>query len=479
LKTIGTGFIARRSAERRIRLRGGARAVHASARLDVGDRAAYSPAPRLAAGYAHGPTNLTPSTRRESAIESRSRTLGVSGGVLGMSKLTNALRALRERARPSRLPRMPNGPSDLRVQLTQPIWTVHRSTDREYVYGRFARLGETYALRFAPASAADYVYTWNARYVRNRAREAFGLRARSDLLTPVIRASEQPDVVFAYGEFPRGFAHTPVLWEHTFAPQLDADEASYVRDWRARASPIVEQAARVVTATDVSAEWFARMFPAAASKVRSVPYYLPELAGLAAAAMDDKQRDSSRIRLLFVGKQARRKGLLQLVAAWERLDRSSRAQLEVQVVSAMLDGPVTLPAEWHWQAHVPDVQVCMRRAHVLVHPALSEAFGLVLVEAMAAGCLVITTHAPIQRSIVGAQAGVFVDPRDPEALAAALRALLRDPAREQLRAGMRASLARFHARYRPELVARQYADLLWETAGRSGPAPLRAAEVGP
>jgi glycosyltransferase involved in cell wall biosynthesis len=372
---------------------------------------------------------------------------------------------------------MPRAPSDLSVQITQPIWTVHRSTDREYVYTRFARLGETYALRFEPAAWANYVYAWNARYLRNRAREAIGLDNRSGLLTPLIRAHARPDVVFSYGEFPDGLAHTPVLWEHTFAPQLDADAGVFMQRWRARAGAIVERAARVVTATDVSAEWFARMFPGAASKIHSVPYYLPELRGIATDALADKQRESARVRLLFVGKQARRKGLLQLVAAWERLDRASQAQFDVQIISALLDGPVSLPRAWHWQAHVPDVQAWMQQAHVLVHPALSEAFGLVLVEGMAAGCLVVTTHAPIQRSIVGPEAGLFVDPRDPEALAQALRGLVRDPARAQLQAGMSASLARFEARYRPELVARQYADLLWNTAGRSGTAPRRSAGV--
>lgn len=78
----------------------------------------------------------------------------------------------------------------------------------------------------------------------------------------------------------------------------------------------------------------------------------------------------------------------------------------------------------------PDLVALYQRAWVFVLPAIerSEAFGQVLIEAMAAGLPVVSTELGTGTSHVN-QAGVtglIVPPRDPAALAAALRRLLGD-----------------------------------------------------
>ncbi|MBF0625201.1 MAG: glycosyltransferase family 4 protein [Magnetococcales bacterium] len=73
-----------------------------------------------------------------------------------------------------------------------------------------------------------------------------------------------------------------------------------------------------------------------------------------------------------------------------------------------------------------------RAADLFVFPSLVETFGIVLVEAMAAGLPVITTDAPGCRDVVrGGRDGVLVPPGRPEALARAMGDLARD---ERLRA---------------------------------------------
>ena len=84
-----------------------------------------------------------------------------------------------------------------------------------------------------------------------------------------------------------------------------------------------------------------------------------------------------------------------------------------------------------------------RSAPVFVFPSLQENFPMVLVEAMAAGCAVITTSAPGCVEVVG-DAAVIVEPGNPGALKDALARLLADGAAiERLRAASRRRAERF------------------------------------
>jgi glycosyltransferase involved in cell wall biosynthesis len=64
-------------------------------------------------------------------------------------------------------------------------------------------------------------------------------------------------------------------------------------------------------------------------------------------------------------------------------------------------------------------------AHALVHASLDEGFGIPLVEAMSVGTPVVVSDIPIFREI-GGSAGVYADPRDPVAFAAAVQTLADD-----------------------------------------------------
>jgi glycosyltransferase involved in cell wall biosynthesis len=69
----------------------------------------------------------------------------------------------------------------------------------------------------------------------------------------------------------------------------------------------------------------------------------------------------------------------------------------------------------------------MQRAAALVFPSLYEGFGLPPLEAMACGCPVACSNAAALPETVGEAARLF-DPRDPAAIAAAIREVLANPA---------------------------------------------------
>ncbi len=80
------------------------------------------------------------------------------------------------------------------------------------------------------------------------------------------------------------------------------------------------------------------------------------------------------------------------------------------------------------RGHVPRAEVVslLQRASALVFPSLYEGFGLPPLEAMACGCPVASSNAAALPEVVGDAARLF-DPRDPSAIADAVREVLDNP----------------------------------------------------
>ena len=348
-----------------------------------------------------------------------------------------------------------------------PATTVHRSTDRDYIYQRFIKLSPDGLIEFIPNTSYFSRLTSGVEYVKRRVVDhVAGSGDESSVLTRVPIPTDA-DLIFAYGMFPitplGRRVRPPVLWEQTFAPpSLDVEAA----EWRSELIRTKRVAAlmadRVVTATPISAQWFTQTFPEAAGKIRVIPYFLPDIEPISEQQLEVKRRSIDPMRVLFIGKQGRRKGLDTFVDAWRLLPKAVCAAFSVNVVSALLDGKVELPSEWHYRPYVASPRLEMEKAHVLVFPTRREAFGLVLVEAMSQGCVPVTSSAPIQRSIVGDNAGMFVNPNEPEELAIALTRLTQD--QSLLSRHMSASRARFMEDYYHVVVGRKYQSLMIETA---------------
>jgi phosphatidylinositol alpha-mannosyltransferase len=150
--------------------------------------------------------------------------------------------------------------------------------------------------------------------------------------------------------------------------------------------------------------------------------------------------------LLFVGRFEQRKGLLVLLRAFRALRRSGR-DCRLLVVGR---GPQEREARRyiatrgltgvHLLGRVSDQEKArlFATADVYVSPATGqESFGIVLLEAMAAGTAIVCSDIHGYKGVVRrGQQALLVPPRDPVELAEAIGSLLDDPA---LRARMGAS----------------------------------------
>ena len=99
-----------------------------------------------------------------------------------------------------------------------------------------------------------------------------------------------------------------------------------------------------------------------------------------------------------------------------------------------------------------------------VLPSLSETYGMVTIEAMAAGRPVVGTHAGGTPEILrDGESGLLVPPRDPASLAETLERLLSDPDRMQ-RLGRRAQ-EEAHARFSHHLQCERYETVYGQLSG--------------
>jgi len=149
------------------------------------------------------------------------------------------------------------------------------------------------------------------------------------------------------------------------------------------------------------------------------------------AAVPPFRSPAGRPSLFFVGRHEERKGLDVLLAALGRLD----CDVECWVAG---EGPDTsrLRAayahddriEWLGRISDPEKLARMRGASVFCAPSLhGESFGVVLIEAMAAGTPVVASALDGYRNVATDDVdAVLVPPGDVDALAAALRRVLGD-----------------------------------------------------
>lgn len=135
--------------------------------------------------------------------------------------------------------------------------------------------------------------------------------------------------------------------------------------------------------------------------------------------------------VVCVGTLEPRKNLPGLVEAWRRLDRGD--------VGLVLVGPSgwgevtdrsTFPPNVTMTGFVDGLtrDALYRGAVASCYPSLFEGFGLPVLESMALGCPVVTSAGTSTAELVEGGAGLAVDPRDADAIGAAISSILDDDA---------------------------------------------------
>jgi alpha-maltose-1-phosphate synthase len=176
------------------------------------------------------------------------------------------------------------------------------------------------------------------------------------------------------------------------------------------------------------------------------------------------ERDYSKPRILFVGKEFDRKAGPQLLAAFAEL-RRERPDAELWIVSEHVEDPAPAGVTFFGRirrsepAGEAEIQRLYREATAFALPSIYEPFGIAMLEAMSWSlpCLG-SDRCAIPEMVDDGVTGVLVDPEEPRSMLDGLRRLVADPARmrEMGEAGQR----RFVERYTWDAVAARMAEVL-------------------
>ena len=193
----------------------------------------------------------------------------------------------------------------------------------------------------------------------------------------------------------------------------------------------VQRAAQVLATSRYSAARAQEFYA-----LRQPPTVVPELIDLAEwrRLLQQPPAESARFTVLFVGRFYRRKRVELLLRAAAAL-RGHIPNLEVRLVGAGPCGPrlhrlsaaLKLAGTVTWLGDVSRSQLVAEynRADLFCLPSVQEGFGIVLLEAMAAGKPIVAARAAAIPEV--APHGLLVEPESAEALAAGIEELYRSP----------------------------------------------------
>jgi glycosyltransferase involved in cell wall biosynthesis len=163
------------------------------------------------------------------------------------------------------------------------------------------------------------------------------------------------------------------------------------------------------------------------------------------AAVPERRGERDELRVLFVGQMRPYKGVQVLLAAaakqpWLKVTLVG-AGPELAAYQRLAERLGVSNARFAGRLSDDELQACYASHDVVVLPSLTraEAFGLVLLDGMSAGCVPVASDWPGVSDVAG-PTGMLVPPGDPIALREALRTLAQDP--EQLERLRVASLQR-------------------------------------
>ncbi len=140
---------------------------------------------------------------------------------------------------------------------------------------------------------------------------------------------------------------------------------------------------------------------------------------------DGIEKNFSDKNILFVGLDAKRKGLPDLIAAFDKVQKQHpNAKLHI----AGINGNSSNSIKYYGEIHGEELKNLFYRSQIFCLPTYREPFGIVFIEAMYSKCVCISTDIEAIPEIINhKKTGYLCSPKDIDAIAKNINELFSDP----------------------------------------------------
>jgi glycosyltransferase involved in cell wall biosynthesis len=241
--------------------------------------------------------------------------------------------------------------------------------------------------------------------------------------TPVVITSHD----ISWHLYPNFFSHKMRLWHKATKPK-----------------DLFDRAQAIITPSNSTKQDLEEEFEIAKEKITAIPHGSDEAFSARMKASDHGVRSRNKLPkhfALFVGTHEPRKNILALIDGVKRYREHTNDNLHLLLIGSW--GWKSRPIKRRlWKADVKswvrklgyakksDLPAIYRSAAVTIFPSIYEGFGLPVLESMASGTPVITSHTSSMPE-VGGDAAIYIDPYNSQDISDALRGLLGSSSLEQ------------------------------------------------
>ncbi|MQA29798.1 MAG: glycosyltransferase [Luteitalea sp.] len=226
----------------------------------------------------------------------------------------------------------------------------------------------------------------------------------------------------------RSAAQVVTIHDLDFLLHPERTRGEIKRDYPARARDHANRADRVIVVSEFTAREVERLL--------QVPRHRISVCSPGAPPWNPRQIQPARGYVLFFGTLEPRKNVGALLDAYERFAMGRRSVPPLVLAGKAVEGSsgwlerIDRPPLKGIARYIGYVNPATRRelyegARILVQPSFDEGFGLTVLEAMTLGVPVVAANRGALPEVLG-DAGVLVDPSDPDVLAAAMASLIDD-----------------------------------------------------
>jgi glycosyltransferase involved in cell wall biosynthesis len=224
---------------------------------------------------------------------------------------------------------------------------------------------------------------------------------------------------------------------------------------------MVQAADACITNSNAGRSYLIQVLKAKEYRVFHQPYEVPDPHYLSCAKPTNYTAPQSETVFVFVGGLIPRKGLELLLEACRILRQRGYQHYTLLVVGEgpermrleqfCQDHDLTQNVRWMGYIEYNDLSAALHQADVCILPTLEDTWGMVVLEAMAAGKpMICSTWAGACELVIDGKNGYRIDPRQPDTIASAMASFLNNP---DLAAAMGRQARHTMSQYTPETAA--------------------------